>query len=72
MRCATTLRVRKVGRESAAGFVGADPACVDPYLSRPFAWDETKGELSFKAGNEKNAERFGGANGRVVFAPYAG
>lgn len=29
-----------------------------------------KGELSLKAMNEKNAERFGGANGRVIFAPY--
>ena len=70
MRCATLLRSRGIARESAAAFIGADPACVDPYLSRPLAWDEAKSELSFKPANAQNAERFGGANGRVTFAPY--
>lgn len=70
LRCATTLRARAIPRESAVGFVAADPACLDPYLGRSFAWNDARAEISFKPGNEKNAERFGGANGRVTFAPY--
>lgn len=70
MRCSTALRVKGVTRQSAASFIGTEPACVDPLASRPFAWDEAKGELSFKAANAQNALRFGGADGRVIFAPY--
>lgn len=70
VRCATALRVRKVAVAAAAEFVAAEPACKDPYLARAFAWEGARGELSFKAMNEKSAERFGGANGRVTFAPY--
>ena len=72
MRCATTLAARKVPREAAAEFIAADAACRDPYGGRGFAWDPARGELSFKAMNEKNAERFGGRSGRVIFAPYPG
>jgi len=70
MRCAITLRARQVAPEAAGGSIATDPGCVDPHTARPFAWDEAKGELSFKPASKGTAERFGGANGRVTFAPY--
>ena len=70
IRCAVGLRANAIAVASAAAFVSSDPACLDPYLSRPFAWDAGRGELSFKPGFAGNVDRLGGGNGRVAFAPY--
>lgn len=70
MRCATTLRAGNVAPEAAAAFIASNPACIDPFNARAFAWDAASGEISFKAASEGTDERFGGANGRVTFAPY--
>lgn len=70
MRCAVGLRANRIPIASAAGFVSSDPACSDPYLSRPFAWDASRAELSFKPGFAASVDRLGGTKGRVTFAPY--
>jgi hypothetical protein len=70
VRCVVALRASTITPEDAPSFVASAPPCRDPYLDRPFSWDGERATVSFKVGWPDNVKRLGGADGRVIFAPY--